>query len=412
MTEKKHPPQQPPKKKKKQSEAKPLDSTVDLQDLMEVTDEDLELLEMTERTLVAQTPKDEETITLETGKEGEEEEAAPPAEEEPASTVEEKSAPADLELEAEHIELELIEEEPAEAATAEEGDEDLFGGADPSAYVWEAPNPEAAAPAPPAERPAPKEKAAQKEPRKAAKKKKAAKQAAAPKEAPPEKAAPPKAPAEPAAAATDPVSKKPVTLILVILLVLLVLGVAGGAVYFFFLQPLATRVAQTAPGPAGRPVTAPAPVPTEPPETTRPIPSPSSPTVTEERTDDPAPPAPAAPEAAAPAPPPEPDVYTLHGIDFQQAAGELRVKIRTDDATGEYSFFPLSDPPRLVIDLFGSWNEPPFREKSVAAGPIRRLRLGEHDDKLRVVADMRSDHDMTPEFTRGTDGIVMTISTR
>ncbi|MFP4446693.1 MAG: AMIN domain-containing protein, partial [Desulfosudaceae bacterium] len=400
--------------------------TVDLQDLMEVTDEDLELLEMTERTLVAQTSEDEETIMLKTGKEGEEEEeeTAPPTEEEPAATAAEEPGPADLELEAEDIELELIEEEPADTAAEAEDTDDLFGGADPSAYVWEAPHPEAAELAPDesgleGERPATKKKPAKKTPKKAAKKKKAAKQAAAPKEAPPKKAAPKKEPAEPAAPEAG--SKKPVTLILVSLLVLLVLGIGGGVAYFLFLQPSTSRVAMTAPGQADRPVTAPAPAPeprpaasapAEPPETAQSVPPTSPPTVSEERTAAPEPPAPAAPKAAASTPPPETDVYTLHGIDFQQAAGELRMKIRTDDATGEYSFFPLSDPPRLVIDLFGSWNETPFQEKSVATGPIRRLRLGEHDDKLRIVADMRSDHDMTPEFTRVSDGIVMTLSTR
>jgi len=90
----------------------------------------------------------------------------------------------------------------------------------------------------------------------------------------------------------------------------------------------------------------------------------------------------------------------------------LQMKIVADGPVGEYKSFPLSSPARLVIDLFGKWNKPPFLEKKVATGYISRIRLGQHDDKLRIVADLRTDQDLSPVFIPTRDGLTINLSVK
>lgn len=101
--------------------------------------------------------------------------------------------------------------------------------------------------------------------------------------------------------------------------------------------------------------------------------------------------------------------HTLRDIDFQASDGNVRMRILSDNPTGEYTFFPLSDPARLVIDLMGSWNKPPFKEKKVATGSISKIRLGEHEDKLRIVVDLSTRQAPSPDFNTSPEGLIMTI---
>lgn len=105
-------------------------------------------------------------------------------------------------------------------------------------------------------------------------------------------------------------------------------------------------------------------------------------------------------------------VHILQSIDFQETGGVLQMRIVANGPVGEYKSFPLSSPARLVIDLFGKWNKPPFLEKKVATGYISRIRLGQHDDKLRIVADLRTDQDLSPVFIPTRDGLTINLSVK
>ena len=105
-------------------------------------------------------------------------------------------------------------------------------------------------------------------------------------------------------------------------------------------------------------------------------------------------------------------VHTLYNIDFQETGGALQMRISANGPVGEYKSFPLSNPSRLVIDLFGKWNKPPFLDKMVTTGYISRIRLGQHDDKLRIVADLRTDQPLSPVFTPTRDGLSINLSTK
>ncbi len=122
-----------------------------------------------------------------------------------------------------------------------------------------------------------------------------------------------------------------------------------------------------------------------------------------------APPAPKPPAAATIVADPN-MVHKLSDIDFRKTGDSLQVKIMANGPVGEYKSFPLSSPPRLVIDLPGEWEKPPFLEKKVATGYISRVRLGQHADKLRIVADLRTSQALTPVFTPTRDGLTINLS--
>ena len=117
-------------------------------------------------------------------------------------------------------------------------------------------------------------------------------------------------------------------------------------------------------------------------------------------------------KTAATAQPDENMVHILHNIDFQETGAALQMKILANGPVGEYKSFPLSSPSRLVIDLFGKWDKPSFLEKKVATGYISRIRLGQHDDKLRIVADLRTDQALSPAFTPTREGLTINLTTK
>ena len=104
--------------------------------------------------------------------------------------------------------------------------------------------------------------------------------------------------------------------------------------------------------------------------------------------------------------------YTLRDVRFQKAGNNFQMKILADRPIKDYKSFSLSDPARQVIDLFGDWNELQFLEKKVNSGGISKIRLGEHADKLRIVVDFSRNQTVSPVFTSSPHGLIMTISAR
>lgn len=170
-----------------------------------------------------------------------------------------------------------------------------------------------------------------------------------------------------------------------------------------------TAVQQPQPGPAtgqkNAAVKPPKPVPSAPaPTPARPQqqPAPPKPAVTKPT---------ASPASAAPVVQPDKNmVHSIQDITFRETGGKLQMAILANGPITDYKSFTLSGPPRLVIDLFGDWTKPPFLEKKAATGYISRIRLGQHDDKLRIVADLRTDQKLAPVFTPTGNGLTINLS--
>ncbi len=69
--------------------------------------------------------------------------------------------------------------------------------------------------------------------------------------------------------------------------------------------------------------------------------------------------------------------------------GVLRVEVISDGPINRHEQFFMSKPPRLVIDLPGSWDRPRFHAREIDSSLVERVRIGQHPAKLRLVLDLR-----------------------
>lgn len=70
----------------------------------------------------------------------------------------------------------------------------------------------------------------------------------------------------------------------------------------------------------------------------------------------------------------------------------FRLTLSLDRESGEYTTFTLLEeqPPKVVLDLAGSWQYPGETVQEVQNDALRRIRVGEHPDHLRVAMDLAS----------------------
>ena len=80
----------------------------------------------------------------------------------------------------------------------------------------------------------------------------------------------------------------------------------------------------------------------------------------------------------------QPNRLTSAGLD----GDVLRLNLSADPQAVRH--FPLADPPRVVIDLFGIDRSAAEMPATAASNPAFEVRTGEHPEFLRVVVDLRS----------------------
>lgn len=119
-----------------------------------------------------------------------------------------------------------------------------------------------------------------------------------------------------------------------------------------------------------------------------------------------------APEAAAPAPseapttaPPASKVSapkasapeaptpggTITAASLESTAGGFVLTLAGDRPLGSVAHLTLASPPRLVLDLAGSWTLKAPNVLREESGPVRHVVIGAHPDKLRFVVHLRED---------------------
>lgn len=95
--------------------------------------------------------------------------------------------------------------------------------------------------------------------------------------------------------------------------------------------------------------------------------------------------------AKAAAASPETQPHTLGSVETLRENGEVMVSLLVDGPIKHFSKFPLQSPPRLVVDLPGRWTYAGAGTFAINAGGVQILRLGLHEDKLRLVFDLDAD---------------------
>jgi hypothetical protein len=96
--------------------------------------------------------------------------------------------------------------------------------------------------------------------------------------------------------------------------------------------------------------------------------------------------------APAPAGPEAKEILAPAGklLAIQQRSADQGVQFRLvgNGSLSEYDAFHLSEPPRVVVDLFGVRASEVKKEMLVNDSLIRKVRVGVHDGKVRVVFDV------------------------
>lgn len=92
-------------------------------------------------------------------------------------------------------------------------------------------------------------------------------------------------------------------------------------------------------------------------------------------------------EVAAKAAADAPAAKTLLSLVAEGSQEGARLALSGDGRIDGASHFTMEDPVRLVVDLPGLVNRFPDSRVVVGDGPVKRVRIGQHEDKVRVVVD-------------------------
>lgn len=127
----------------------------------------------------------------------------------------------------------------------------------------------------------------------------------------------------------------------------------------------------------------------------------------------PAPPAvpgsPAEGEAASAAPVAQGNLPRSITLIPRVSGGESELFISMEGPAPKYDSFFVGTPPRFVIDLAGNWKNSGPSEISLKGGKARAVRVGEHEDKLRIVLDLEGDRPISPVIRAVPRGLIVSI---
>jgi hypothetical protein len=90
---------------------------------------------------------------------------------------------------------------------------------------------------------------------------------------------------------------------------------------------------------------------------------------------------------------------------------ELRIYILADGSLAEYKTFFLNSPPRLVLDLMEVRSAKIRAAQSVKGALVKKIRVGLHTEKLRVVFDLVSEKEPSYQIILGDDRLVISFKT-
>ncbi len=85
----------------------------------------------------------------------------------------------------------------------------------------------------------------------------------------------------------------------------------------------------------------------------------------------------------------------LYGVKTESQVGALAATLEADGTIEGATWFTLEDPARLVVDLPGIGSQVTESNVEVGNAWVEKLRIGAHDDKVRVVLDGTGDADFS-----------------
>jgi hypothetical protein len=100
---------------------------------------------------------------------------------------------------------------------------------------------------------------------------------------------------------------------------------------------------------------------------------------------------------------------TLEEVLAFPADDGLVVALHLIGEIGEVKHFALRDPLRYVVDVFGRWRVKSPKEIEVNSGKVKRIRIGEYPDKVRVVVDLSAYPDSVSDPVKSPDWLSITV---
>ncbi|MCP4111021.1 MAG: AMIN domain-containing protein [Desulfobacteraceae bacterium] len=89
--------------------------------------------------------------------------------------------------------------------------------------------------------------------------------------------------------------------------------------------------------------------------------------------------------------------------------GYFNMVISADESIKKYKAFPLNNPPRLVINIYGKWKSHESSAKEVKSDLVSKVRIGEHPDYISVVLDIKNGKVPTPVIKESSEGLDLTL---
>jgi hypothetical protein len=105
----------------------------------------------------------------------------------------------------------------------------------------------------------------------------------------------------------------------------------------------------------------------------------------------------------------EKKLRTLKSVQLQSSDG-FTMSVSAGGPVRKYKSFSLSqNPPKIVIDLLGKWEYAGRTTLNAESEIVRRVRIGEHPDKLRLVIDLKGSETLKPTIIESSEGLVVKI---
>ena len=99
----------------------------------------------------------------------------------------------------------------------------------------------------------------------------------------------------------------------------------------------------------------------------------------------------------------------LLAIEQRSADQEVQFGLVGDGSLSDYDAFHLSDPPRVVVDLFGVRASEVKKEMLLHDPLVRKVRVGVHESKVRVVFDVTPPRGVPYRVEANGDKLVVTF---
>ena len=99
----------------------------------------------------------------------------------------------------------------------------------------------------------------------------------------------------------------------------------------------------------------------------------------------------------------------ITAIKLVKTDEELRVYILADGSLAQYNALHLTSPPRLVLDFMKVKSAKVKSALSLKGPLVKKIRVGVHPDKLRVVFDLVPEKGLPYQITLGNDRLVVSF---